>query len=91
MIEATHPSTYSIYWNAPENETARSGFRRPNALMISLAAFALATVCSGVAVASQLSHLPDISALPVIPEHAEAMNPYPVVERSEIVLATVQD
>lgn len=88
MSEATHPSTYSIYWNVP---AATTKFRRPNALMISLAAFALATVCSGVAVASQLSHLPDVSALPVIPEHAEAMNPYPVVERSEIVLATVQD
>lgn len=91
MSEATHPSTYSIYWNVTDTETGRSGFRRPNALVISLAAFALATICSGVAVASQLSHLPEVSALPVIPEHAEAMNPYPVVEHSEIVLATVQN
>lgn len=91
MREATHPSTYSIYWNAPEIEAKTGKFRRPNALVISLAAFVLATIGSGVAVASQLSHLPDVHALPIIPEHAEAMNPYPVVEHSEIVLATVKD
>jgi hypothetical protein len=91
MPQATHPSTYSIYWNAPDTDTKPTTFRRPNALMISLAAFVLATIGSGVAVASQLSHLPDVDALPVIPEHAEAMNPYPVVEHSEIVLATVKN
>ncbi|ESQ94439.1 hypothetical protein [Asticcacaulis benevestitus] len=91
MREADHPSTYSIDWNTPETEARPGSFRRPNALVISLAAFVMATIGSGVAVASQLSHLPDVDALPVIPEHAEAMNPYPVVERSDIVLATVNN
>jgi hypothetical protein len=89
MMNSVQPSAYSIYRNAPKHETMRSGLNRPNALVISLAAFALATIGSGVAVASQLSKLPEVDALPVIPEHAEAMNPYPVVERSDIVLATV--
>ncbi|CAL4868402.1 hypothetical protein MMA231_02683 [Asticcacaulis sp. MM231] len=91
MRAAVHPSTYSISWNAPETEARPGSFRLPNALVISLAAFALATIGSGVEVASQLSHLPDVDALPVIPEHAEAINPYPVVEHSDIVLATVNN
>ena len=84
MINATHPSTYSIYWETPTQKK----LARPNALVISLAVFVTALIGSGVAIAGQLEKLPAPEQIATIPAGAEGMNAYPVVETADIWLAT---
>jgi hypothetical protein len=83
MLDATHPGTYSIYWNAQ----ALSRLPRLNVLRISLAMLAVTAIGSGVSVASQFSHLPSPEEVAVIPPGAEGMNMYPVTETAEVWLA----
>ncbi len=83
MLDATHPGSYSIYWNPPAP-------RKPafvNTLTVSLAIFATTLIGSGVAVASQLEKLPTPDQIAVIPPGAEGMNVYPVVETADVWLA----
>ena len=84
MINATHPSTYSIYWETP----SKKKLQRPNALAISLAVFVTTLIGSGVAIAGQLEKLPAPEQIATIPAGAEGMNAYPVVETADIWLAT---
>lgn len=84
MINATHPSTYSIYWETPSNKK----LPRPNVLVISLAVFVTTLIGSGVAIAGQLEKLPAPEQIATIPAGAEGMNTYPVVETADIWLAT---
>ena len=83
MLDATHPGTYSIYWNPPV--ICKPAFI--NALSVSLAIFAATLIDSGVAVASQLEKLPTPDEIAVIPPGAEGMNVYPVVETADVWLA----
>lgn len=83
MLDGTHPGTYSIYWNPPIIRKIPS----LNVLTISLGIFAATLFGSGVAVASQFSHLPSPEDIAVIPPGAEGMNMYPVTETAEVWLA----
>jgi hypothetical protein len=83
MLDATHPSTYSVYWTMP----ALKNWPRPNVLVISLAIFAATLIGSGAAVASQFEKLPAPEHIAAIPPGAEGMNVYPVVETTDIWLA----
>ncbi|HTM82120.1 hypothetical protein [Asticcacaulis sp.] len=83
MLDAAHPSTYSVYWNIPVLEK----LPRPNVLIISLIIFATTLIGSSAAVASQLGKLPAPEQIATIPPGAEGMNTYPVVETSDIWLA----
>lgn len=83
MLDAAHPSTYSVYWNIPVLEKVP----RPNVLVISLAIFATTLIGSGITVASQFGKLPAPEQIATIPAGAEGMNAYPVVETADIWLA----
>ena len=83
MIDAAHPSTYSVYWNVPKLKN----WPRPNVLVISLAIFAATLIGSGAAVASQFEKLPAPEQIATIPAGAEGMNAYPVIETADVWLA----
>lgn len=83
MLDATHPSTYSVYWTTP----VLNKLPRPNVLVISLAIFVTTLIGSGVAVASQFEKLPTPDQIATIPPGAEGMNMYPVVETADVWLA----
>jgi hypothetical protein len=87
MLDATHPGTYSIYWNPPVIRKPARVLAYVNALTVSLAIFATTLIGSGVAVASQLEKLPTPDEIAVIPPGAEGMNVYPVVETADVWLA----
>ena len=83
MLDATHPGSYSVYWNPPV-------IHKPayiNALTVSLGIFAASLLGCGMAVASQFDKLPTPEQIAVIPPGAEGMNAYPVVETADIWLA----
>lgn len=80
MLDATHPGSYSVYWNLPN-------IRKPsyiNTLTISLGLFAATLTGTGMAVAGQFSHLPSPEEIAVIPPGAEGMNIYPVTGTTDV-------
>lgn len=83
MLDAAHPSTYSVYWTLP----ALKNCPRPNVLVISLIIFATTLTGSGIAVASQFEKLPSPEQIATVPAGAEGMNAYPVVETADVWLA----